>query len=117
LLNGYLKIAVKIGSHLISESNLTETAERVLVAWLQDSPRSLLVLDNLEDSSVVRGFLASTDGYSHTLITTRNPNAIGIPAVGLEVDLLDPVEAIDLLLPRIGPTPHIRSAERENSAK
>jgi hypothetical protein len=45
--------------------------------------------------------------YSHTLITTRNPNAIGIPAGGLEVDLLDPVEAIDLLLLRIGPTPHI----------
>jgi tetratricopeptide (TPR) repeat protein len=55
----------------------------------------------LEDSSVIEGFLPTivTDSeLGHTLITTRNPYTFGIPAEGLEVNVLDQDEAVELLL-------------------
>ena len=55
------------------------------------------MLANLDDISVIQGLLPENGPRKHTLITTRNPNSEGIPAEGLEVSLLNPVDAVDLL--------------------
>jgi len=55
------------------------------------------VIDNLDDISVVDGYLPHNMGTGHTLITTRDPTAISIPAEGLEVTVLQPDKAVELL--------------------
>jgi hypothetical protein len=64
-------------------SHLSQVAKYVL-NWLQQLTNWLLVIDNLDDVSVINGFLPSTDSNGHTLITTRNPNTEGIAAQGVE---------------------------------
>src|SRR5580704_19367538 len=54
-------------------------------------------MDNLDNIEIVDGLLPEYDPQKHTLITTRNPNTEGIPAEGIEVPLLGPDEAVDLL--------------------
>jgi hypothetical protein len=59
----------------------------------------LLVLDNIDDISVVHGYLPELNsGEGHVLITTRNRDATGIPAEGLEVGVFESQAAADLLL-------------------
>ena len=96
LLSGYRKIAKAACLKIASVSDTTEIAEKVL-QWLRREQSWLIVLDNLDDISVVQGLLPENGPRKHTLITTRNPNSEGIPAEGLEVSLLDPVDAVDLL--------------------
>ena len=96
LLSGYQKIAKKAGVQIASDSSPVEIAENVL-SWLKREKSWLVVIDNLDNINVVDGFLPETGLHQHTLITTRNPNSAGIPAEGLEVPLLDPEDAIDLL--------------------
>jgi len=71
-----------------------------VLAWLNEQSSWLLVIDNLDNIRIVDGFLPINDVRKHTLITTRNPNADGIPAEGLEVQVLDQNEATELLLLR-----------------
>jgi tetratricopeptide (TPR) repeat protein len=99
LLSGYREIATKTGC-VSTDMKLTDLAMAVL-AWLWKQDRWLLVLDNLDDISVACNFLPRLRvGGGHLLITTRDPNAIGIPAEGLEVAVLDVDDAKDLLLLR-----------------
>jgi hypothetical protein len=64
--------------------------------WLQQLTNWLLVIDNLDDVSVINGFLPLTDSNGHTLITTRNPNTAGIPEQGVEAGVLDVDAGIEL---------------------
>src|SRR5208282_878786 len=94
LLSGFEQIRTKTGC-AIEASNQTETA-KLVVKWLEEQTNWLLVIDNLDDISIVEGFLPSTDCNGHTLITTRNPSTEGIPAQGIEVKVSDIETAVQL---------------------
>jgi len=96
LLSGYQSIAkaTRLQFPLITSS--VEIANEVLL-WLRQQSNWLLVIDNLDDISVADDLLPENDLQKHTIITTRNPNAEGIPAEPLEVPLLSPSDSIDLL--------------------
>ena len=126
LLSGYQKIAKTTGLKYFSDLNPVETAEAVL-SWLSQERNWLLVIDNLDDINVVsrnnlddvnvvQKFLPPTGPHQHTLITTRNPHAVGIPAEGMEVPLLDREESIDLLstLSKITIIPDSPESEQAN---
>ena len=117
LLDGFQKIAIEIDERrLISESTPAETANPVL-AWFARQIQWLLVIDNLEDSSVIEGFLPTTDSEGHTLITTRNPYTFGIPTEGLEVNVLNQDEAVELLLLLSETASPTTSATSKNAAR
>lgn len=68
--------------------------------WLRVTKNWLLIIDNLDDISIVRNYLPTTDGAGHTLITTRNKNSDGIPAEGFEVPGMHPEDCVQFLLER-----------------
>jgi tetratricopeptide (TPR) repeat protein len=72
----------------------------VVLSWLQERKNWLMIFDNLDDITVADGLLPQTTWEGHTIITTRNPNADGIPAQGLEVPVYELSEAVELLLTR-----------------
>lgn len=76
----------------------SEIASQVL-RWLNGEENWLLVIDNLDDVSVVDGYLPSISS-GHTLITTRNQHYDQIPSEGFEIGVLELEDAIDLLLIR-----------------
>jgi len=72
-----------------------------VLKWLKKQRSWLFVLDNVDNISVVRAYLPDvSSGDSHVLITTRNRDASGIPAEGLEVAVFESEAAADLLLLR-----------------
>jgi tetratricopeptide (TPR) repeat protein len=95
LLSGYQKIAKRVG--LPKLQRLKETAEAVL-SWLRREKKWLIVIDNLDDIKVADGLLPENAPENHTIITTRNPNTIGIPAEPLEVPVFGADDAVALLL-------------------
>ena len=102
LLSGFQDIAraTECVSNLDSTSvNPTEVAKAVL-SWLRTHQGWLLVMDNLDDIDVAVGFLPDMAKGGHTLITTRNPDHLMIPAEGLEIPILGEEAAIQLLLLR-----------------
>jgi tetratricopeptide (TPR) repeat protein len=106
LLSGLREVGKRTGCLLNVDS-----AEKGVVSWLNQQDRWLLILDNLDDATVVDGFLPDTSPNQHTLITTRNPNTDEIPAEGLEISVLQLQDAIDLLylrskVPRISQIPN-----------
>ena len=96
LLAGYREISKAMELKSSPNSNALEIAELVLFS-LNREESWLLVIDNLDDISVVENLLPVTGPQKHTLITTKNSNAAGIPAEGIEVPLLDDLEAVNLL--------------------
>jgi tetratricopeptide (TPR) repeat protein len=89
LLSGFQEIALKTNcTSAINESNPATIARKVL-HWLEQESSWLLVIDTLDDISVVSGLLPSTQSNGHVLITTRNANTSGIPAQGIEISVLD----------------------------
>ena len=115
LLSGYNEIAKMAGLKLAPESTPVETAEHVL-HWLRQEPNWLLVIDNLDVIEVVKGFLPENGTHKHTVITTRNPNADGIPAEGVEIRLLDSDEAVELLSTLSKVAVPENSTERQDAA-
>ena len=98
LLSGYQEIASKIECAAgLSESRPSEVAKKVL-EWFQRKGNWLLVIDNVDDVTILKGLLPSREGNGHTLITTRNPNSHGIPAEGMAIEVLDIDEAISLFM-------------------
>ena len=97
LMSGYQDIANAAKLRLQNLSPM-EIANAVL-SWLgqQQQQGWLLVIDNLDDIQVANGLLPENNPQNHTIITTRNPNADGIPAEPLEVRLLDVDDSIHLL--------------------
>src|SRR6202035_5014921 len=69
-----------------------------VLKWLKNQPNWLVVLDNLDDVTVVRGLLPETACNGHTLITTRCRDIKQIPAEGLEIIEMEEGEAVQLLL-------------------
>jgi tetratricopeptide (TPR) repeat protein len=101
LLSGFQQIAKKTGCvrAMNLNANPSDTAKDVL-GWLNEQENWLLVIDNLDDATVVEGYLPERSPGKHTLLTMRNPNAVEIPAEGLRVGVLDPDEAVELLIVR-----------------
>jgi hypothetical protein len=95
LLSGYQDIA-KAARLVFQNASPIEIANAVL-SWLRQQQSWLLVIDNLDDIQVANGLLPENNSQNHTIITTRNPNAEGIPAEPLAVPLLDADDSIDLL--------------------
>ena len=96
LLSGYQNIAKAARLRFLQNISSVEIANEVLL-WLKQQPNWLLVIDNLDDIHVADNLLPENGSQKHTIITTRNPNADGIPAEPLEVPLLGPNDSIDLL--------------------
>ena len=106
LLDGYQKIAERAELQISHLSTAVKVAERV-ISWLEQEERWLLVVDNVDDLNVLsmagdpnsKFLLLPSTGKleQHTLITTRNRYADGIPAHGMEVTKLDRDASLDLL--------------------
>jgi NB-ARC domain len=114
LLSGYQKIAERIGLYSRSKLNTLHdavaTAEDV-IAWLEDQENWLLVIDNLDVIEVLsitndrnsKAILLPSTGsqpphrHAHTLITTRNPYTVGIPAQPKEVKKFGLDDSLKLL--------------------
>lgn len=99
LLSGFQDIAKAGGLQGTHEMGPTDVA-KVVIEWLRSQDNWLLVIDNLDDFDVARQYLPPREVSKHTIITTRNPNFIDIPAEGIEISTLDPKDAIELLLLR-----------------
>ena len=97
LLLGYQTIAKAARLHFPENTSSIEIANEV-VLWLREQSNWLLIIDNLDDINVAEGLLPENGSQKHTIFTTRNPNAEGIPAEPLEVPLLGPNDSIDLSL-------------------
>jgi tetratricopeptide (TPR) repeat protein len=114
LQTGFQTIGDSTRDIIVDQKDATSTAKAVL-KWLEKQTSWLLVLDNLDEISIVDGYLpdVGSSGNGHLLITTRNRDASGIPAQGLEVEVFESDDAVDLLLLRATGTkesqPEIRS--------
>jgi hypothetical protein len=80
----------------VAEMNPTDLAKSVL-SWLRLQEDWLIVIDNVDDFSVVDGYLPDLAPPRHTIITTRNPDATRFPAEGIEIPIFDEEDAIALL--------------------
>lgn len=105
LLSGFRDIAKT--TRCIPEIRISEPQElaKSVLEWLQSIENWLLIIDNLDDITIVDGYLPNINGMGHTLITTRNKNSDGIPAVGIEVEVMKSDDCVQLLLDRISPIP------------
>src|SRR5277367_243136 len=94
---GFRDIAIMSGC--VSSPEVLDA--KVLVAkvlqWFRIKDNWLLVIDNLDYIELIDGYLPDRSPTKHTLITTRNPDAKGIPARGLEVPLMTIMESIEML--------------------
>jgi len=70
-----------------------------VLTWMNRRSKWLLILDNLDDLSVIDGYLAGLS-TGHILITTRDQHYDQIPAEGIETGPLGIEDAIELLLIR-----------------
>src|ERR1700737_128910 len=115
LLSGFQKIGIKTKCvENVADLKPTEVAE-VVCLWLPQQESWLLIIDNLDDFSVVDDYLPDTHKGGHMLITTRNRNASDILAKGFEVPLLDENEAIDLLCIGSKPDNKVKYSDVERS--
>lgn len=70
---------------------------QLVLRWLEKQKNWLLILDNLDDIAIVKDYLPERGPEKHTLISTRNPNAEGIRARGLEVPILEEDKSVQML--------------------
>lgn len=115
ILSGFQEMAVRtqcLASLSIQNSD-HKLVTKLVLSWLRQQKNWLLVFDNLDDITIVKDYLPERGPDQHTLISTRNPNADGIPARGLEVPLLEVEESIELLchLSKMDPKVHRISAK------
>ena len=97
LLSGFQDIAKRSGCiSSTKDMDPREISDSVL-GWLRQQINWLLVIDNLDHVELIEGFLPERSPNQHTLITTRNPNANGIPARGLEIPFPNNDECIEML--------------------
>ena len=100
LLSGLQDIATRTNCITTNVSLTPTDVARHVLNWMNKRESWLLVIDNLDDMSVVAGYLPNPSGGRHTLITTRNQHCEDFQAEGLMVETLDVEDAIDLLLVR-----------------
>jgi len=102
LLSGYEEIGKRVGC--IDNNRDTTPSDRAksVLAWLNKEDGWLLVIDNVDDSTVIDGYLPERSPRQLTLLTTRNPNSDEFAAEALEVEVLEKDDAVDLLSVRSG---------------
>ena len=118
LLSGFQEIAKR--TRCIDETmdlNPSDVAKSVL-SWLNQQSDWLLVIDNLDDPTVVEDYLPERSPGRLTLVTTRNPNSDEFQAEAFEVGVLDNDDAIELLSIRskvgpMGDTPQAKAEAAE----
>jgi tetratricopeptide (TPR) repeat protein len=96
LLSGFQEIGIITGCVKTRDLKPIEQVKAVL-SWLRQEDSWLLMIDNLDDISVVDGYLPQIKKGGHTLITTRYPESWNIPAEGIEIPVLLEDSAIELL--------------------
>jgi hypothetical protein len=101
LLSGYEDIAKRTGC-VPTVNETPDFIAKGVISWLRAQESWLLVMDNLDDVSVVEGYLPEMVKGGHTLITTRNPDYLQFPAEGIEIPVLGNDEAVELLRLRSG---------------
>lgn len=116
LFSGFQEIAKRTQCVPITTDLKPSDVATSVLEWLDAQENWLLVMDNVDDVTVVNGYLPKPLPTKHTLITTRNRHCDHIPARGLEVEVLNADEAVNLLLSRIGDVgasgdPLLRNAE------
>ena len=114
LLLGFQEIAKVTNMKLLD----TQSLAKDVLKWLEKQSYWLLVIDNIDDISVVNGYLPDlVTGGGHLLLTTRDPNATGISARGLEVEVFDRQTAADMLLLRTNQTDNSNKEIRSEAVK
>jgi len=85
ILSGFREVAIRTQclASLSIQNPDDKLVAKLVLAWLHQQRNWLMVLDNLDDITIVKGYLSERGADQHTLISTRNPNAHGIPARGL----------------------------------
>lgn len=104
LLSSFRKVANLLTEHgeNISDGTADDIGNSVL-RKLEGKKKWLLVYDNLDDIRIADGYLPHIQtSAGHVLITTRNKNCDGIPAEGVEINLLNEEDSISMLLQRAG---------------
>src|SRR5947207_3752534 len=115
LQSGFREIA-RITQCVNTDGNDAASLARDVLTWLEKQISWLLVLDNVDDISIVDDYLPDVStGNGNLLITSRDPNATGIPAQGLEVEVFEPQIAVEMLLLRANMT-HKQDAETRSHA-
>ena len=99
ILSGFQDIAVRTQclSSLSIQNPDQKLVASLVLGWLRRQKNWLIVLDNLDDITIVQDYLPERGPDKHTLISTRNPDAHGIPARGLEIPILELNESIEML--------------------
>ena len=100
LILGFQEIAIK--TKLVNTEGMDGVSvAREVLRWLEKQNSWLLVMDNVDDISIVNNYLPDvTSGEGNILLTTRDPSTTGIPAQGLEVEVFESQTAVNLLLLR-----------------
>ena len=118
LVAGYQQIAKKVGLESVEGGSPTDFIPQLLL-WFRQSESWLLIVDNLDDLTVLnpatlfpqgdganvspsQTLLPENGPLKHTIITTRNRYADWIPAEGVEIPLLSPDEASNMLFTLVG---------------
>jgi len=96
VLEGYRRISEAVSLPGLDGKSPTDIANTVK-SWLSEQPNWLMVVDNLNDVTVVDGLLPENGPGKHTLLTTRNPRTVEIPAEPFDVPLLSEAESLELL--------------------
>ena len=116
--SGFQQIAKEVRCVNQGKEKDAEALRKAVLQWLKDNSSWLLVIDNLDDISVAHGYLPEISGENcHVLITTRNRDATGIPAQGLEIEVFDSNHAVDLLLLRAMGTKDCEAERRLQATK
>lgn len=97
LLSGFQAIATRTQCATSAPDSDPKKVARSVLEWLRHQENWLIVIDNLDHVGLVKGYLPDRAPNKHTLITTRNPNAEGIPAEGLEVPVFHLDESMEML--------------------
>lgn len=100
LFSGFREIALMTGCVSGLDTMPPDQLAKAVLRWLRKQSGWLLVMDNMDEISVAVDFLPYMSPSGHTLITTRNPDHLTIPAEGLEIPVLGEDAAVELLLLR-----------------
>lgn len=100
VLSAFQDLAKRTGQVISKSDSSPDEVAKIMISWLRGQENWLLIIDNLDDVSAIKGYLPPASATQHTIITTRNPNVCEIPAEGMEIGVLDPEDAIELLLVR-----------------
>ena len=90
----------KVDEHTQSNQQSQQHLVEAVTHWLEEQSHWLLILDNVEDLSLVDAFIPITS-TGHVLLTTRIQATASI-ATGLDLETLEADEAALLLLRRTG---------------